>query len=86
MTVIALPSLRGASLRSKRAEGSGPTMSDDSGKPESGAGEARPPKIKAEDNPWYLLATLYGVPKEHDEELKSRNRIAWNRRQKNCGS
>jgi hypothetical protein len=24
------------------------------------AGEFKPPKIKAEDNPWYLLATLYG--------------------------
>jgi len=30
-------------------------MSD---KPESKAGELKPPKIKAEDNPWYLLTTL----------------------------
>jgi hypothetical protein len=36
------------------------------------------PKIKAEDNPWYLLATLYGVPEERDYELK-KNRAAWNR-------
>ncbi|MGQ0444760.1 MAG: hypothetical protein ACT4O2_06465 [Beijerinckiaceae bacterium] len=39
------------------------TMSDRPGDPESGTGDAKPPKIKAEDNPWYLLATLYGVPK-----------------------
>jgi hypothetical protein len=37
------------------------------------------PKIKAEDNPWYLLATLYGVPEEENHELQERNRIAWNR-------
>jgi uncharacterized protein YjbI with pentapeptide repeats len=37
------------------------------------------PKIKAEDNPWYLLATLYGVPKEDDFELRAKNRAAWNR-------
>jgi hypothetical protein len=41
--------------------------------------EQTPPKIKAEDNPWYLLATLYGVPGEEDEDPRSRNRIAWNR-------
>jgi len=38
-----------------------------------------PQKQKAEDNRWYLLATLYGVPEFDDEELKKRNRIAWNR-------
>jgi uncharacterized protein YjbI with pentapeptide repeats len=56
-------------------------MSDDSDKPESGAGEARPPKIKAEDNPWYLLATLYGVPPVlyQDDELRDENRHYWNR-------
>ena len=43
--------------------GNGATMADDKENPESGAGEAKPLKIKAEDNPWYLLATLYGVPK-----------------------
>jgi len=37
------------------------------------------PKIKAEDNPWYLLATLYGVPEEENHALQERNRIAWNR-------
>ena len=26
-------------------------------------------KIKTEDNPWYLLATLYGVPKGRGDEL-----------------
>ena len=41
--------------------------------PVSGAGEAKPQKTKAEDNPWYLLATLYGVG-QHDK-----NRRAWNR-------
>jgi uncharacterized protein YjbI with pentapeptide repeats len=52
----------------------------------------KPPKIKAEDNPWYLLATLYGEPQEPDydvvdrilrgakkDELREKNRIAWNR-------
>jgi hypothetical protein len=38
-----------------------------------------PTKIKAEDNPWYLVATLYGVPKEHGDELQAKNRAAWNR-------
>jgi hypothetical protein len=38
------------------------------------------PKIKAEDNPWYLLATLYGVPESiYDHELQERNRVARNR-------
>ncbi|MGA3340768.1 MAG: hypothetical protein ABSD11_09075 [Methylocella sp.] len=37
-------------------------MSGEPEKPASGAGEAKPPKIRAEDNPWYLLATLYGQP------------------------
>jgi uncharacterized protein YjbI with pentapeptide repeats len=54
-------------------------MSDDLEKPESGAGEAKPPKIKAEVNPWYLLATLYGEAGEGDHELRDRNRVAWNR-------
>jgi hypothetical protein len=53
---------------------------DDSGKRENGAGEETAPKKKAEDNPWYLLATLYGVPgKGDDDELRKKNRIAWNR-------
>ncbi len=55
-------------------------------------GEPKPPKTKAEDNPWYLLATLYGVPREPDykvidsilrgvpkDDLREKNRIAWNR-------
>jgi uncharacterized protein YjbI with pentapeptide repeats len=37
------------------------------------------PKIQAEDNPWYLLATLYGQPSSDDCELQPRNRGAWNR-------
>ena len=49
-------------------------MSDDPEEPESRASEAKPPKKKAEDNPWYLLATLYGVPDARDQELKTRNR------------
>jgi hypothetical protein len=52
---------------------------DDADKPESDAAEQTPPKIKAEDNPWYLLATLYGVPERGDQELKDKNRRAWNR-------
>jgi hypothetical protein len=51
---------------------------DDSGKRESDASEQTPPKIKAEDNPWYLLATLYGVPEEGDDDLRTNNRVAWN--------
>jgi hypothetical protein len=54
-------------------------MGDDASKPESGAGEPKPPKIKAEDNPWYLLATLYGEPESGNVELRNKNRIAWNR-------
>ena len=56
-------------------------MSDNSEKPESEAGEPKPPKIKAEDNPWYLLATLYGVPPVlyQDDELRDGNRLSWNR-------
>jgi hypothetical protein len=52
---------------------------DDADKPESDAAEQTLPKIKAEDNPWYLLATLYGVPERGDQELKDKNRRAWNR-------
>jgi hypothetical protein len=41
------------------------------------------PKIKAEDNPWYLLATLYGEPSPFTRiqgvELQTRNRTVWNR-------
>ncbi|HXW73051.1 MAG TPA: pentapeptide repeat-containing protein [Methylocella sp.] len=43
-------------------------------------GEApEPEKQKAEDNPWYLLATLYGVPDRGYQALQDKNRIAWNR-------
>ena len=67
---------------------------DDSDKRESDAAEQAPPKIKAEDNPWYLLATAYGEPsgeprkyrdkelrarKSRDKELREKNRRAWNR-------
>ncbi|MDG5497417.1 pentapeptide repeat-containing protein [Niveispirillum sp. BGYR6] len=41
--------------------------------------ETTPALTPAEDNPWYLLATLYGVPEKGDFELQKRNRIAWNR-------
>jgi len=68
----------------------GPTVADDKEKPESGAGKAKPLKIKAKDNPWYLLATLYGVPKRvddevyagelgYEDELQARNRVTGNR-------
>jgi hypothetical protein len=45
---------------------------------------AKPPKIKANDNPWYLLATLYGEPADAPNDAQSRerhdrNRVAWNR-------
>jgi uncharacterized protein YjbI with pentapeptide repeats len=53
-------------------------MADDKENPESRAGEAKPPKIKAEDNPWYLLATLNGVPDLDDRERRAKNRAAWN--------
>jgi uncharacterized protein YjbI with pentapeptide repeats len=67
-------------------------MSDDADARERKAGKPKPPQTKAEDNPWYLLATLYGVPREPDykvidlilrgmpkDELREKNRIAWNR-------
>jgi hypothetical protein len=53
------------------------TMNDRPDDPESGAGEPKPPKIKAEDNPWYLLATLYGV--SGDDKTINKNRVTWNR-------
>ena len=37
-------------------------MSSTSDERQGGADEAMPRKIKAEDNAWYLLATLDGVP------------------------
>ena len=37
------------------------------------------PKIKADNNPWYLLATLYGQSTSSDDDLLARNRTAWNR-------
>ncbi len=39
-------------------EGGGLTMSDEPDELQSKAEEQRPTKIKAENNPWYLLATL----------------------------
>jgi uncharacterized protein YjbI with pentapeptide repeats len=41
--------------------------------------EETTPKTKAEDNVWYLLATLHGVPGKCEEGLREKNRIAWNR-------
>ena len=52
---------------------------NDSHNPESGVKKAKPPKMKAEDNPWYLLATLYGVPHDLHDEIWDRNRRDWNR-------
>jgi uncharacterized protein YjbI with pentapeptide repeats len=60
------------------AEASELTM-DDSGKRENEAEKEKPPKIKAEDNPWYLLATLYGVPQSRNDGLREKNWAAWNR-------
>jgi len=47
---------------------------------------AEKPELKrANDNPWYCLATLYGEqaaepsPREWNKELAARNRVAWNR-------
>jgi hypothetical protein len=38
------------------------------------------PKLKpAEDNPWYLLATLHGKPDRIGERRQAKNRVAWNR-------
>jgi hypothetical protein len=54
-------------------------MWDDAEEPKSRAGEPKPPKVKAEDNPWYLLATLFGVLEFRDHELRAKNRVAWNR-------
>ena len=36
-------------------------------------------KLRAEDNAWFLLATLYGRPAPDDRELQSKNCQAWNR-------
>jgi uncharacterized protein YjbI with pentapeptide repeats len=54
-------------------------MDEDMEKPQSNAGEIKAPKIKANENPWYLLATLYGEAEEADQELNAKNRVAWNR-------
>jgi Pentapeptide repeats (9 copies) len=51
-------------------------MGADAEEPESKAKEPKPPKIKAEDNPWYLLATLYDTP---NVRKPAENRRAWNR-------
>jgi uncharacterized protein YjbI with pentapeptide repeats len=42
------------------------------------------PKLKADDNRWYRLATLYGAPSsrssdDDDTKLMARNRLTWNR-------
>jgi Pentapeptide repeats (9 copies) len=46
---------------------------------EAGGEAPKPPKIEAEDNPWYLLATLYGKGGFTDDELQAKNRATWNR-------
>jgi hypothetical protein len=44
------------------------------------AGQGKQSRQKGpEDNPWYLLATLYGVPANLQDERRDRNRCAWNR-------
>src|SRR5689334_21359459 len=38
------------------------------------------PKRVPDECSWYLLATLYGVPEPMgNEELRAKNRVAWNR-------
>jgi hypothetical protein len=59
-------------------------MGEDHDKRSDAAAPEKPPKIKANDNPWYLLATLYGEPdgqRDHKarQKLENRNRVAWNR-------
>jgi hypothetical protein len=44
-----------------QGKGYGLAMNDRPDDPESRAGEPKPPKMKAEENEWYFLATLYGV-------------------------
>lgn len=41
--------------------------------------EATKPKRKAQDNPWYRLATLHGEPVNHFDECVAKNRETWNR-------
>jgi len=38
-----------------------------------------PLPTQAEENPWYLLATLFGVPMGIKQEPWEKNRVAWNR-------
>lgn len=59
-------------------------MADDQDNAGVEAAPKKPPKIKANDNPWYLLATLYGEPDDEPDvylrgKLTDRNRVAWNR-------
>src|SRR5262245_35785883 len=43
-------------------------------------GNETPLKVKAKDNPWYLLATLYGEPsRTENSEVQANNRRTWNR-------
>src|SRR3954464_9871741 len=42
-------------------------------------GTCKKPRLKPTENPWYLLATLYGQPTRDDTKLETRNRVAWNR-------
>jgi hypothetical protein len=49
---------------------------DDSDNRTGGNEEAKASKMKAEDNAWYRLATLYGVPEFQNDFLKNKNRIA----------
>jgi hypothetical protein len=45
---------------------------NEAGKPKSDGVEPAPPKIETKNNPWYLLATLYGVP-----GLRQLFRVKW---------
>jgi hypothetical protein len=54
-------------------------MNDESKEPQGKDGEPKPQKRKAEDNPWYLLATLYGEPQSMSDPLLKLNRLVWNR-------
>ena len=55
-------------------------MGENSEEPESRPAKQASQKTKAEDNPWYLLATLYGVPEPRRTQWlrDSKNWLAWN--------
>jgi len=52
---------------------------DDSGDRKNEAGKRRPRKKRAEGSPRYLLATLYGEPRNSSDERWARKLCDWNR-------